>query len=51
MESSLLEAAETGTAEVEPGGHKLNVSLLQDVLDHLRDNMGGQESRATKQRL
>lgn len=39
MESSLLEAAETGPAEVEPCGHKLHVSLLQDVLDDLRDGM------------
>lgn len=36
VESPLLEAAEAGAAEVEAGGDELHVTLLQDVLDHLR---------------
>lgn len=40
MESSLLEAAEARATEVEAGGDELDISLLQNILDHLRGMVG-----------
>lgn len=36
MKYSPLEAAESGAAKVEASGDELHVSLLQNVIDHLR---------------